>query len=158
MDIPDAIKTLTVEKAEFISVLLQDESKGVIVARIAFLDFLLGEVVAAFFCGPLRRPDFLDCVVSRLSLDNKIVILKEITLDGALAEARDKIVNRLRPMQQLRNKAAHASALKTEEIDRLCSDQAKRDLLADFPKNFEQAAKDVQEWLTALETTPGFPA
>lgn len=44
MEIPDVIKKLAPDKAEFINALLQDESKGIIVARVAFLDFLLGEV------------------------------------------------------------------------------------------------------------------
>ena len=156
MEIPEALRSLTSEKYDFINVLLQDESKGVIVARIALLDFVLGEVIASFFCGPSRRSDFLDTVMSRLSFDNRIGTLKELAIEGGAADLRDKIVRRLRPMQQLRNKAAHASGLKGAEIDRLFSDQAKRDMLADFPNAFEQAAKEVQEWLAELETIPGF--
>src|SRR5947209_4339680 len=158
MDIPDAIKKLTPEKADFINALLQDESKGVIVARVAFLDFLLGEVLAAHFCGSSRRPDFLDSVISRLSFDAKISTLGELSLEGEPKKLRDQAVSAIRPMQQLRNKAAHAAGLKTPEIDKLYSDKAKRDLLADFPKAFEKAAADIQQWLQQLEQLPGFPA
>jgi len=158
MDIPDALKRLTAEKADLIKALLQDESKGVIVARVAFLDFLLAEVLAAYFCGPSRQPDFLDSVVSRLSFDGKISTLANLALEGEAKNLRDEIVTAIRPMQQLRNKAAYAAALKTSEIDKLCADKAKRDLLADFPKAFEQSAAHVQNRLQELVQLPGFAA
>ena len=122
MEIPAALKTLTIEKYDFINVLLHDESKGVVIARVAFLDFLLGDVFSAYYCGPSRRSDFAESIVSRLSFDSKISTLKKLSLDGQLATLRDQIIAAIRPMQELRNKAAHAAGLKTVEIDRLYSD------------------------------------
>jgi hypothetical protein len=156
MEIPNALKGLTVEKCEFINVLLQDESKGVIVARVAFLDFLIGEVLAVYFCGLSRRPDFLESVVSQLSFDGKIRTLTELSLDGQAASLRDQVIGAIRPMQKLRNVAAHAAALRTPEVEKLYSDPAKRQLLANFPRAFEQAGADIQNWLQQLERSPGF--
>lgn len=156
MEIPAALNGLTIEKYEFINVLLQDEAKGVIVARVAFLDFLLGKVLAVYFCGPSRYPDFIESVISRLSFDAKISTLVEASLDGQAAALRDQIVTAIRPMQKLRNVAAHAAGLQAQKIEKVYSDKLNRDLLADFPKAFENAAADIQNWLQQLENLPGF--
>jgi hypothetical protein len=156
MDIPDALKSLTQEKHEFISVLLQDQSKGIIVARVAFLDFLLGEMIAEYFCSASRQPEFLESIVGRLSFDAKIRTLEEMALEGQLASLRDQIIVAIRPMQKLRNVAAHAAALKTPEVDKLYSDKVKRDLLVGFPKAFEEACSDIQGRLQHLKQQAGF--
>ena len=125
-------------------------------SRVALIDFLLGEVLAAYFCGPSRRSEFIESVISRLSFDAKISTLAEASLDGQAATLRDQIITAIRPMQKLRNAAAHAAGLKTPEVDKLYSDKVKRDLLADFPNAFEKAASDIQNCLQQLEQLPGF--
>jgi hypothetical protein len=158
VNIPPALKNLTVDKAEFIKLLLKDDSKGVIVAEVAFLDFVLEEALVLYFCGPSRRDDFTQLIVPKLNFGGKISSLQKITLTGRADELRGKIVKALRPMQELRNVAAHAALLTTEKTDRLFNDLEKRKLMENFPTAFKDAAKDAQEWIYEIQKLPGFAA
>jgi hypothetical protein len=154
--IPPALLGLTPEKATFMEALLSESSKGVIIYEVAFLDFLIAEVLTEYFCSMSRQSAFADLIIPRLSFDEKIGVLHGMPLQGTAVEMRDRIVARLRPMQRLRNVAAHAAGLMPDEVDKLYSDQAKRDLLANFPTEFRKAAKEVEQDFHQLKKDAAF--
>lgn len=156
MEIPGSLKGLTFEKIQFMGVLLGDATKGVIIADVALIDWGLGNVLASYFTGPSRRSDFSGAVIERLRFEDKICILSELSLDGSAAELQTKIVSGIRPLQKLRNVAAHSAALKPEEIERLYSDSVKRRLLDRFPDEFRKTVTEIRVWLHELDKISGF--
>jgi len=156
VDTPEIFQGFSFDKIEFISRLLGGEPRGTIIGKVALIEWELGTVLASYFTGPSRRFDFSDSVIERLNFEDKICILKKVPLDTPAAELRDRIVAGIRPLQQLRNVAAHAGALKGAQIERIYSDSNKRKLLNDFPKEFEKAVTQIRVWLHELEKSPGF--
>jgi hypothetical protein len=160
MDIPDAIKNLTLEdepKIAFIATLLHDEPCGIIVKGIAFFDdHLLKEVLLAYLRRGGSAAGYTEAQVGKMTFDAKITTLHGLPLSADAGLLRDLAVTKMTPMRKIRNKAAHKASLTSKEAEDLYADADNRQLLANFPKNFNAECAAVQTALQSLLVHPDF--
>src|SRR4051794_14036012 len=111
MDIPDALKNLTVDdepRLAFISTLLRDEPCGVIVKDTAFIDdTLLKDVLLAYRRKAGSTAGYTEAQVPKMTFEKKISTLASLALSPDARPVRDLAVTKMTPMRKVRNKTAH---------------------------------------------------
>ncbi|MFO0824961.1 MAG: hypothetical protein U0792_17880 [Gemmataceae bacterium] len=161
MELPDFLANMKVDDYQniaFIEALLTEGPCGVIVKGTAFFDDpLLKQVLLAYRPRPGRVAKFSPTDVEKLkTFDSKVKALAVLDLDGAGAPLRDLAVAKLTPMRKIRNKAAHVTKLARAEAEELWADEGNRNLLDDFPNNFNAECAAVQDALQRLLAHPDF--
>lgn len=154
MDIPDALKGLTIDdepKLAFIATLLHDQPCGVIIKDTAFIDdMLLKDVLLAYRRTAGAAAGYTEAQVPKMTFEKKITTLAGARLSSEARPLRDLAVAKMTPMRKIRNKAAHKAGLTSPEAEELWGDADNRQLLADFPVNFKAECAAVQVALQGL--------
>ncbi|MES9974873.1 MAG: hypothetical protein ABW094_11475 [Candidatus Thiodiazotropha sp.] len=137
------------KQKEFEKLIHSDEVAGRVIRFCTTFENRLDDLIARHFTTNDRIFDFYELIISRLSLYEKIQILKNMSFHRKM-KSQDNIVASMDSIRKLRNALAHHSYMPEREIKKLYSDQNIRKLLSDYPKGLSKEKNALENRFSRL--------
>jgi len=134
----------------FKKALASDHLSGGIIRLTAIYEDRLGLMLAFYFAQPRAVKELSDLVIERLSLAQKLDLLKAINL-GAGTKSRDNLIKSLASLKKIRNHLAHSYYyVEEDELKKLYSDMFIRSLILNFPKSLSNEKRNLESRVSKL--------
>lgn len=144
MDIPDAIKNLTLDKHDFMVALVTPEKKGELISLAALAEENVEEYLCRYYAKPEHACELGQAISDNLSFYTKIEMMGKILKDDASGADHVRFLHALR---RLRNAAAHGYGITGSDADKLYADTTMRELLGEFPKRLWARVTALRDYL-----------
>jgi hypothetical protein len=130
--------------------LASDHLSGGVIRLAAIYEDRLGFMLAFYFAKPRAVKELSDLVIDKLSLAQKLELLKAIDL-GAGTRSRDNLIKSLASLKKIRNHLAHTYYhIEEGELKKLYSDMFIRNLVLNFPKSLSDEKRDLESRVSKL--------
>ena len=122
-------------KEKLKSLLVSDEVAGRIIRDTAELEANLDLMLTGYFSSHERFFEFEDIILSRLSFQQKIDILRKMSFRTKM-KSQPNAVNSLEKFRKIRNILAHNAYISDEKLNSLQSDNEIMRILSNYPKSY----------------------
>lgn len=134
----------------FKEALKSDQLSGAIIRLAAIYEDRLSFMLAFYFAKKSTLSELNNLVIDRLSLAQKVELLKAVKL-GTGTKSRDNLIKSLTSLKKIRNHLAHSYYYAEEdELNKLYSDTFIRDLVLGFPKSLSDEKRNLETRTTKL--------
>ena len=134
---------------EFEKLIRSDEVAGKVIRFCAIFEGRLDWLIARYFTTDERISEFYDLIITRLSLYEKIQILKNMSFHRKM-KSQENIVSSMESIRKLRNALAHNSYLTEKELKKLYSDENIRKILSNYPKGLSKEKNALENRFSRL--------
>ncbi len=124
-------------KAQLAAFLSRDDVIARVVRRFGELEWLLNLLLTRYFTAQDRFWEFADLIVDRLSVSEKIEIVRAMRFHRPL-KSQANLVRSLEKLRKLRNALAHGDSLRCDRLHRLHSDNEIMKLLSGWPGLYDR--------------------
>jgi len=134
----------------FKKALTSDQLSGGIIRLAAVYEDRLTFMLAFYFAQPQRLKELNDLVLDKLSLSQKLDLLKAINL-GQGTKSRDNLIKSLASLKKIRNHLAHSYYhVQQDELTKLYSDMFIRNLVLGYPRSLSDEKRNLESRTSKL--------
>lgn len=139
------------KETQMLLLFLEEQRRGLLIARAAHIDYFLGRFLGIYFCGRESRDDFMQCIIPKLSLDERLLAISGLALTGELESLAKSAVALIRPLQRARNIAAHSAGIHRDKLKQYLNDASLVTFSENFPHGLNEYADRAETALQQLE-------